>query len=458
MSTSASTTGAIVRLAWPTYIAQLAVMANGLIDTLMAGRLSPADLAAVGIGASIQVTVLLSLMGVLLAVPPLIAHLYGAGRHADIGREIDQSVWVAGALALVAVLILRHPEPFLAVSQLQPGLESKVRSYLAASVWTVPAAFAFRLFYGLCSGIGRPRPVMLLNLAALLLKLPLNAVFMYGLLGAPALGGPGCAIASAVVAWVMAITAWSWVFRQPEFAAFGLRARFAAPDRAAIAAILKLGLPIGITFVADVTAYTFMALFIARLGPNVSAAHQIAANIGAVAFVMPFALGNATAVLAGQSLGGGQPARARRVCADGLRLGLALAVGVGLLLWFGAPRIAALYSPDAAVQAIAAPLISLVAIYHLADALQAIAVNALRGYKRSVLPMVIYVISLWGLGLGGGVLLGLSDRLGPPRGAAGFWMAAILSVSLAGGLVALYLARVSRVARERPAATATIGS
>ncbi|MDD5249338.1 MAG: MATE family efflux transporter [Rhodocyclaceae bacterium] len=443
----ASPSRELARLAWPVLVAQLAVMANGVIDTAMAGRLSAIDLAAVGIGASIQVTVLMSVMGVLLALPPLIAHLYGAGHRAEIGREIHQSVWVSAAIALIAILLLRYPEPFIAISALQPAVEAKVRAYLDASAWGVPAAVAFRLFFGLSTGIGRPRPVMIFNLVTLALKLPLNALFMYGLLGAPALGAPGCAVATAIDAWIMATLAWGWCLGHPDYAEFGLRARFSAPDRAAIWAFLRLGVPIGMTFLADVTAFTFMALFIARLGPVVSGAHQIAANLAALAFMVPLSLGNATAILAGQAIGAGQARRARHLCWTALGLGMSLAVVVSLTLWLGAPQIAALYTPDVQVQAAAAPLIALVGAYHLADALQAVAVNALRGYKKSAVPMLIYTVALWGLGLGGGVVLGLTDVLGPARGAAGFWMAAIASLWLVGGLVALYLNRISRPQR-----------
>lgn len=435
----------LLRLAWPVLVAQLAVMANGVIDTAMAGRLSAVDLAAVGVGASIQITVLISLMGVLLALPPLIAHLYGAGRHAEIGREVQQSAWVAGVLAVAAVLLLRHPEPFLEIAALQPAVEAKVRAYLAASAWSVPAALALRLFFGLSTGIGRPRPVMAFNLLALALKLPLNSVFMFGLLGAPKLGGPGCAVATAIDSWLMALLAWAWCLRHPDYARYGLRTRFAAPERAAIVAFLKLGVPIGLTFLADVTAFTFMALFIARLGPVASGSHQIAANLAVVAYMLPLALGNATAVLAGQALGAGDGARARQVCVHALGIGLAFAVAVAALLWSGADGIAALYTPDTQVQAAAVPLILLVGGYHLADAVQAIAVNALRGYKRSAVPMAIYTVALWGLGLGGGYALGLTDAFGPARGAAGFWLAAIASLGLVAVLVALYLARISRV-------------
>jgi MATE family multidrug resistance protein len=434
----------IIRLAWPVLVAQLALIGNSVIDTAMAGRLTPSDLAAVGIGASILVTVLMSLLSVLFALPPLIAHLYGAERHGEIGHELQQSIWISLIIAIAAILLLEHPEPFIAISDLRPADEDKVRAYLSASCWEVPPTIALRLFFGLSTGIGRPRPVMMVNLAALLMKVPLNSVFMFGLAGMPKLGAPGCAVASAIDAWLIAVAAWYWCLKHPAYAAFELRPKIEKPDWKAIMAFLKLGVPIGLTFAADVTAFTFMALFIARLGPVVSGAHQIAANLAAVAFMFPLSLGNATSVLAGQALGAGQPERARRISWRGIGVGMGTALAISLTFWTCAPRIAGLYTPHEAVRKAAIPLIILVCVYHLADALQAVAVNALRGYKKSGVPMLIYTVSLWGFGIGGGFLFGLTDAFGPARGARGFWIAAIASLSLVAILVSIYLDAVSR--------------
>jgi MATE family multidrug resistance protein len=444
MEQHSSSNRALLHLTWPMLIAQLAMMASAVIDTAMAGRLSAIDLAAVGIATAIMNTVLMSLISILLAMPPIIAHLYGGGQRAEVGREVHQSVWVSLLLALAAILLLRFPDPFIALAQMQPAVEIKVRAYLATAAWAVPAVFALRIFFGFSTGIGRPRPVMIFNLMSLALKIPLNAIFMYGLFGMPEMGGPGCAAATAVDMWIMSCVAWAWCLRHPDYLQFELRRRFAAPDFKAIAEFLRMGIPIGLTFVADVTAFTFMALFIARLGPVVSAAHQIAANIAALAFMVPLALGNATAVLVGQALGAQQHEHARHTSWQGIRLGLGIGAVISLIYWLAAPYIAALYTNDPQVQAAAIPLISLVALYHMGDALQAVAVNALRGYKKTVIPMLLYVILLWGLGLGGGYLLGLTDLAGPARGAPGFWIAAIGSLWLVAGLVALYLNAVSR--------------
>jgi MATE family multidrug resistance protein len=438
----------LIRLAWPVLVAQLAVMANGVIDTIMAGRLSALDLAAVGIGASVYVTVFVTLMGVLLALTPTVAHFYGAGRHGEIGEEVRQSAWLGLILSALAVAVLLHPDPLLRVSHLTPEVTAKVHAYLRAMAWAVVPSLAFRVFYGFLSGIGRPRPIMVLNLLGLALKIPLNALFMYGL----DMGAAGCAAATAAIAWLLAVLAWGWCARRVDCEGYGVFARLSRPSLAAMAGQLRLGLPIGATFLVDVTAFTFMALFVARLGAPVSAAHQVAANLAVLCFMLPLSIGHATSVLAGQALGAGQPRRARHTGLVGVAMGMGLSVAVAALLWFGAEIIASLYVADAGVRAIAAPLVALVALYHLADALQAVVVNALRGYKKTTVPMVVYAVSLWGVGLVGGLALGLTDWLGPARGAAGFWLASSAGLAIAGIAMTAYFLRVSQKALA-PAAT-----
>ena len=455
MSVPRSLPRELLHLAWPVLIAQAAVMANGVIDTLMAGRLSSVDLAAVGIGASIYAIVFVTAMGVLLALTPVVSHHYGAGRYAEIGADVRQCAWLALALSVIAFVVLKHPDPLLSFSRLTPEVETKVRAYLDGVAWAVPGLMFFRVFFGFTTGIGRPRPVMVLNLLGLLLKAPLNWVFMYGHFGFPAMGGAGCGWSTAVIVWTMATLAWVWCRRDTDYAPYGVFARFDPPRLAALRELLVLGVPMGATFLVDVTAFTFMALFIARLGPDVSAAHQIAANVAVFVFMVPMALGSATGVVVGQALGAGDSRRARHAGLLGLAVGCVVAVALGAAIGFGAVPLARAYTSDAQVAAAAATLLAIVAFYHLADSVQAVMAQVLRGYKRSTAPMVIYAVALWGVGLGGGYLLGLTDTFGAPRGAAGFWMAGVASLSLAGAGVLAYFLRISAQTIPAPATTST---
>ncbi|MCX7149555.1 MAG: MATE family efflux transporter, partial [Rhodocyclales bacterium] len=321
MPTPRSLPRELLHLAWPVLIAQAAVMANGVIDTLMAGRLSSLDLAAVGIGASIYATVFVTAMGVLLALTPVVSHHYGAGRYAEIGADVRQCAWLALVLSVIAFVVLKHPDPLLHFSRLTPEVELKVRAYLDGVAWAVPGVLFFRVFFGFTAGIGRTRPIMAFNLMGLALKAPLNWVFMYGHFGFPALGAAGCGWSSAVIMWTVATLAWLWCRSDADYAPYGVFARFDPPRFAALRELLVLGLPMGATFLVDVTAFTFMSLFIARLGPEISAAHQIAANVAVFVFMVPLALGSATGVLVGQALGAGDSRRSRHAGLLGLAVG-----------------------------------------------------------------------------------------------------------------------------------------
>lgn len=422
----------IFHLAWPVFISQLAVMANSIIDTVMAGRLGAVELAGVGIGASIALTVLVTFSGVLLALTPMISHHHGAGRAPAVGEEVRQTIWIALGLAIVAILLLRHPQPFLWMTEMTPEVAERAQAYLNAVSWGVPGLMLFRVFSGLSTGIGHPRAVMRFNLMGLFVKVPLNLLLM------PHFGGAGCAMATSAVNTVNALLAWRWCAREAVYREYQVFARFSRPRWQALREFLKLGLPIGATFLVDVTAFTFMSLFISRYGAATSGAHQIAANLATVIFMLPLSMGNAASVLAGRALGAGDPHAARQAGLTCLQLALGLGVAVSAVLWLAAPVIARAYTTDDAVYPIAVNLIGWVAIYHLADAVQAAVVNVLRGFKRSTIPMLIYAVALWGIGLGGGYYLGVMRG----EGVDGFWLAAVASLTVAAMLVTAYFLRV----------------
>jgi len=149
-------------------------------------------------------------------------------------------------------------------------------------------------------------------------------------------------------------------------------------------------------------------------------------------------------VLCGQKLGAGDKAQARYAGLLGLGVGMAVGCAIARGIFLGADTLVALYTAAATVRAAAAPLVVIVAAYHLVDSLQAVAVNVLRGYRKTTVPMAVYAVALWGIGLGSGYVLALTDWLGPARGAAGFWWAATASLAVAGVAVTAYFLRVSR--------------
>jgi MATE family multidrug resistance protein len=446
----------IVRLAWPVLIAQLAVIASGVLDTIMAGRYSAVDLAAVGIGTSVYFSVFIGLLGVVQALSPIAGQLFGGKHYERIGEETRQTAWIAAGLAVLGVLVLAFPEPFLRLSNAPPEVEEKTRAYLQGVAWALPAMLLFRVFFALTTAVSRPRAVMAINLVYFAVKVPLNALFIYGALGAPELGGPGCAVATAIASWLIFAIAWIYCAKHPFYAQFRVFARWSWPDMRIIWSHLKLGVPMGLTFFVEVTSFTFMALFLARLGAATSAGHQIASNVTAVVYMFGLAVGNATAVLTAQAIGAGEPREARHVGLAGMGIMFAVSACAGVTIFLATHQIASLYTRDAAVLAIAAQLMAFVAVFQLFDTAQVVIVNALRGYKIALIPMLVYTVALWGLGLGGGYALGLERidavnalGLATPMGAAGFWLAGIVSLVIAAAILFAYFMRVSRAHETR---------
>jgi len=445
----------ILKLAWPVFIGQVAVMLNGVIDTMMAGRLSAVDVAAVGLGASIYITVYVGLMGVLLALAPIAAQHWGAGRPERIAEATGQAIWLALALAVPGCIALGWTEPWLAFAQAPDEVASVARGYLLAVAAGLPAALLFRVFYALSNAIARPRTVMAINLAGVALKLPLNALFMHGWqtetgqVLVPALGGAGAGVATAIVLWLSLLLSLVALYAMPIYRSLRIRWPI-RPDTVQLRELLQLGLPIGGAYLVEVTSFAFMALFLARLGATVAASHQIAANLAALAYMVPLALANATSTMVAQSIGAGRPDRARAYGRHGLRLAIGIACAVSAALWFGREGIVGAYTTDAAVAAAAAPLVALVAAFHLFDAIQATATFVLRAHRITTLPMLVYLVCLWGIGLGGGWWLAFVVGAGDSQlaqavaGARGFWIAAGASLMAASVLLALILRSVWR--------------
>ena len=441
-SVSPRTARAIVRLAWPVLIAQLATIASGVLDTVMAGRYSAVDLAAVGIGTSIYFSVFIGLMGVVQALSPIAAQLFGGKRYERIGEETRQTLWLALALSALGVLLLAYPDPFLRLSGAPPEVEVRTRAYLQGIAWALPAMLLFRVFFALTTAVSRPRAVMAINLVYFAAKIPLNSVFIYGALGAPELGGPGCAIATAIASWIMFSLAWTYCARHPAYAPFRIFGKWSWPDLEILWNHLKLGVPLGLSLFVEITSFTFMAIFLARLGAATSAGHQIASNVVGVCYMFGLAVGNATGVLTAQAIGSRDPQLARHTGFTGIGIMLATSVCAAALISLTAPNIVLLYSHDTPVRVLAAKLLAYVALFQIFDTAQVVIANALRGYKITFIPMLIYTVALWGIGLGGGYALGLGGAA--PMGATGFWLAGVASVAVASLILYVYFARVSR--------------
>lgn len=435
---------ALLALAVPIIIAQLAHTAMGFVDTVMAGRVSPRDLAAVALGNSLWVPVFLLMTGVLLATTPKVAQRFGAGKHSENGPLVRQALWLALGVGLLCAVALWNAEPVLHWMQVDDELIEPAMGYLRAVACGFPAVALYHVLRCFSDGLGHTRPTMVLGLLGLLLNIPLNYIFIYGKLGLPAMGGVGCGWATALVMVAMLLGMLVWVTWAPYYQSSGLLRRFDWPQSRVIRRLLSVGLPIGVSIFAEASIFSVIALLIGGLGATVVAGHQIALNFSSMVFMIPYSLGMAATVRVGQALGRREPREARFAAGVAMATALAYAcLSASGMLWLRTD-IAEIYTPDLAVIGVAGSLLIYSAFFQFSDAIQVTAAGALRGYQDTRVTMLITLLAYWGIGLPVGYSLGLSDWLGEPSGPKGLWQGLVVGLSCAALLLGIRLARSAR--------------
>ena len=439
----------ITELAWPVFVGQVAVLAFGTVDTVLVARHSATDLAALAVGSAAYITVFIGLMGVVMAVGPIVGQLYGAGKLAEAGHQVHQAVWLALALALLGGLLLVFPTPFVALSRIDASVEPRVRGYLLGLAAALPAALLFAAYRGFNIAVSRPKAVMVLQLAGLAVKVPLSIALAWGVpaLGLPALGVVGCGLATAVAMWAQTFAALAMLRRDAFYEPF--RAPLASgahglhpPDGKALRVQLRLGIPMGLAILVEVTGFSFMAIFIARLGTTPVAGHQIAANLASLLFMMPLSLSHATSTLVAQRIGARDMHDARQLGWRGLRIALAAALAMGGGVFVMREDVVGLYTGNPAVAAAALPLVAWLLWFHLADAAQVMSAFVLRAHRIATVPLVIYAVAVWGVGLGGGYAIAFDLGGFTPAallGARGFWFASTSGLVLSAVALTLFL-------------------
>ncbi|MEW6483732.1 MAG: MATE family efflux transporter [Pseudomonadota bacterium] len=436
----------LLGLAIPVILAQVAQTSMGFVDTIMAGSVSATDMAAVAIGTSIWLPVILFGQGLLLALTPTVAHLNGSGRRNKIIFQVHQAIWLAIFLSILTMIILWNAGLLLRhMSDMDPHLADKAARYLHALMWGAPGYLLFQVLRNQCEGLSRTKPGMVLGFIGLLFNIPLNYIFIYGHFGMPALGGVGCGVATASVYWVMFLVMRFWVKRMPALKDVNHLDVRSAPDRKILMRLFWLGLPVALALFFEVTLFAVVALLVSPLGIVDVAGHQIALNFSSLMFVLPMSMGVAATIRVGYRLGQGDAAQAKVAAwtAQGVGIGLACITAFFTIVF--RHKIALLYNDDPQVVLLAAHLMLLAGIYQFSDSVQVIGSGILRGYKDTRSIFFITLVAYWVLGLPGGYLLALTDVFVPRMGPAGFWCGFIIGLTAAAIMMIWRIIRVQRL-------------
>lgn len=425
----------IARHAGTVLVGQLAVMAFGVADTMIAGRYSDTALAALSVGSAIYISVYVGLIGIVQALLPIWAEMLGAGKTAAIGRSLRQSLYLCVFITVAGMAALLFPRALLRWAQVPAGMLTEVHNYLTVLAFAFAPSILFRLYSTFNQSLGKPLLVTWLQVGALAVKIPLSIWLVAGGAGIEPMGAVGCAWATLVVNYLLVLLAYVMLRTQALYRVFQIWRPMERPDWRAIGHFTRLGLPGGLAYLVEVTSFTLMALFIARLGTEASASHQIAASMAAVLYMLPLSMAIACSARVSFWLGAGKPDLAKSVVLLGLKLTALISIALAVSLLIASSYVASLYSSNPAIITIAASLLGWVAFYHLADSAQAVCAFLLRCYGVTVAPLVLYGMLLWGLGLYGGYLLtyqGIAGFAARPVPAS-FWTVSTLAL----GLVAL---------------------
>ena len=433
----------IARHAGTVLAGQLAIMAFGVTDTIVAGRYSADALAALSVASALFVSVYVSLMGVLQALLPIWAEQHGRGETAAIGASFRQSLYLALGFTLLGMVILVFPDPILNWTEVPESMQGDVRTYLIIVGWALPSAMFFRLYTTLNQALGRPQLVTWLQVGALVLKVPLSIWFTFGGWCLEPQGAAGCAWATLLVDYAIAIVAIVLMRYQKLYAPLQLWQRMEAPDFRRLAAFLRLGVPAGLSILVEVTSFTLVALFVARQGALSAASHQIAANLAAVCYMVPLSLGIAISARVSWWRGTGNEAQAQKLAWMGLKIAAVSGLVLSGTLLLAREALPQIYTADPGVVALTSALLLWVALYHASDSIQCVCIFLLRCWRVTVAPLIVYCSLLWGGGLAGGYWLAYKNEATSALWSTNptpFWIGSGVSLALV-AIIFIYLMR-----------------
>lgn len=435
---------ALWQLAWPVLIGQLATVGMSVSDVAMTGHYSADDLAAVALGASLWAIVLVTVMGIMIAINAVVAHEVGAENFSKVPHIMRQSLWMAGGIGLLAALALNYATCIFDYLHIEDNIHLKATQFVNTISFGMPAFALYRALYSYTTSLNHTKPIMMIALGGLAYNILANWILIYGNFGLPAFGGIGCAIATASGLWLMLAAMCWWMKHSPVYRETYPFTHWEWPHWPEIKSTLRIGLPIGITYFAEVSAFCAVGLLVARFGVEQVSANQIALNFSSVVFMVPMSIGIALTSRVSQSLGEGSPEKARFVAWVGIGMALTFAVISACFITLFRHQVAAAYTTDMSVQDVAAILLLFAAIFQLPDAVQVTTSCAIRGYKVTRPPMIIQLMAFYGFALPIGCALGLAPewliwKPAKAMAASGFWIALVLGLTVAALLLSLYL-------------------
>ncbi|MBL8587633.1 MAG: MATE family efflux transporter [Methylobacteriaceae bacterium] len=442
---------ATLRLAGPLVATNLAQTGMTATDVMFMGWLGPEQLAAGALGTNVYFPFVILGIGFMSAIAPMIAAELGARAHSvrEVRRTARQGFWAALIIAAPAMAILWNAEAILLAFGQAPNLAAQAASYVRTLMWSLPFFLLFVALRAFVSALQRPGVALTAVLVAFLVNALANWALIFGRLGAPALGLPGSGLATTIACVCMFAVIAIFATADRRMRRYHVFGRVWRPDWPRLRELTRLGLPLGLTLVFEVSVFNAAVFLMGIIGADSLAAHAIAIQIASLTFMAPLGIAHAASVRVGLAYGARDMAAVRRAGWIAFWLGTG-AMALTAVAMIGAPRL--LISPfldvaapaNARVVELATQFLAIAALFQLADGAQATGSGMLRGLHDTRVPMIYALIGYWGIGVPAGVLLAF------PLGWAGHGVWTGLALALT-AVAALMLRRWSRLtARDDP--------
>jgi MATE family multidrug resistance protein len=395
----------MVALAVPVVLSELGWMAQGVVDTIMVGKLGPAAIGAVALGNAVYYTPSLFGIGLLLGLDTLVSHAYGRQDHDACHQWLAQGVYLACIVTPPLMLLILGASYVFPRVGITPEVAMPAGSYLRILNWaTLPL-----LLYGgarrYLQGVGQVKVITVTFVVANLLNWFGNWVLIYGKLGMPAMGVRGSAVSTCVARIAMAMALLGFAWRYERSRGHPLFRHWAGPSLAKLRQLVRLGAPAAGQIVLEVGAWNLSTVAAGWLTPVALATHSIALNYASITYMVPLGVSAAAAVSVGHAIGAGDRDRARRAGWLALALGTGFMI-VAAVVFLAVPGpLISLYTSDPRVLAVGPSLLGLAAAFQIFDGIQTVSTGALRGLGETRFPMFANFVGYWILGLPLGLIL-----------------------------------------------------
>jgi multidrug resistance protein, MATE family len=434
---------ALFQLGWPLIVAQLAQNALITTDVIMVGWLGGKYLAAAALANALFICIQLFGVGVTSAVAPMVAQAIGAGDLRQVRRTVRQGFWVAIVLVALLFPIAWNIGPIYTAIGQDPELVALAEVFVHYAIWLFIPAFMLIVARSFLSALGATRVILVITLVGAVLNFFVDYALIFGNWGFPRMELAGAGIATTLVNLAMLAMMLGYIVTHRRYRRYHILARFFEPDWSRFFEIWRIGGPIGFMLLAEVGLFTCAALLQGWLGTAEVAAHSVALQLAAIAFMVPLGLGQATTVRVGIALGEANPEGIRKAGWAALIATLVfMSITCAILVAIPHQLVGLFLDPtnpeNFRILTLAASYLAIVALFQLADGAQVAMVSALRGISDTRGPLIIGILGYWGVGFPVAYLLGFHTGL---RG-VGIWL------GLAAGLAVVAIVLIIRFARR----------